>query len=92
MEKRFVYFYLMKPARERIPQVVPAHMAYWKEAHLKDYRGGPFADRTGGLILFTAADLGIAKRIADNDPFVSDNLIEASWVKEWIQEHIQGAV
>ena len=86
MEKRFVDFYLMKSARERIPQVVPAHVAYWKKAHLKDYMAGPFADRTGGLILFTAADLGIAKKIADNDPFVLENLIEASWVKEWTPE------
>jgi hypothetical protein len=86
MHKRFVYFYLMKSARERILQVVPLHVTYWKKAQLTDYRGGPFADRTGGLILFTTADLGTAKKITDNDPFVLENLIEASWVKEWFPE------
>ena len=49
---RVAYFYFMKPEPERVRTVAPRHAAYWQGLALPDYRGGPFADRSGGLILF----------------------------------------
>ena len=48
--------------------------------------GGPFADRTGGLITFAATSLGDAQQIIKHDPFVAEQLIEQSWIKEWLIE------
>jgi uncharacterized protein YciI len=48
--------------------------------------GGSFADRTGGLITFAAASLHDAQQIISDDPFVAGQLIEQSWIKEWLIE------
>lgn len=56
-ERRFVYFYFNRTEPERIRQGVPTHVQYWKTANLQGYMGGPFADRTGGLISFVASNL-----------------------------------
>ncbi|HEU4385632.1 MAG TPA: YciI family protein [Anaeromyxobacteraceae bacterium] len=81
--QRFLYFYLMRNAPEAIRQVVPAHVQYWHGRSLPSYLGGPFADRTGGLITFGATSLEDAKRTVEGDPFVRLRLVEQSWVKEW---------
>jgi uncharacterized protein YciI len=86
MSRRFVYFYLMRPFPKQIQQVVGAHVEYWQRADVEQYRGGPFADRSGGLIEFAAQDLRHATNIAGKDPFVSAGLVEASWLKEWNPE------
>ncbi|HSL23771.1 MAG TPA: YciI family protein [Vicinamibacterales bacterium] len=86
MTKRFVYFYLMRPFPKQVQLVAPAHVEHWKAAHVEEYRGGPFADRSGGLIEFVTQDVQKATDIVRNDPFVSAGLVEASWLKEWIPE------
>ena len=86
MTKRFVYFYLMKSQPDRIRQTVPLHVEYWKSRHLQHYLGGPFADRTGGLISFDADSLDTAETLSTADPFVLHGLIESRWVKEWLAE------
>ena len=48
--------------------------------------GGPFADRSGGLITFETDDIETATKTAMNDPFVLENLIEDKWIKEWVVE------
>ena len=48
-----------------------------------DYLGGPFEDRTGGLITFEAQDTERARRAVDADPFIRDGLLEAHWLKQW---------
>jgi uncharacterized protein YciI len=83
---RFVYFYFNRRTPERISEVIPAHVCYWQTAHVADYQGGPFADRTGGLIVFAAKDLQQATAIIRQDPFVSEDLIEEKWIKEWLPE------
>jgi uncharacterized protein YciI len=84
--KRFLYFYLMRNRPEAIRQLVPSHVQYWHSRDLPDYMGGPFADRTGGLIAFAAASLDDAQQIIMHDPFVAGQLIEQSWIKEWLIE------
>lgn len=83
MAKRFVYFYLNRNEPERIRLVVPAHVQYWKTANLQGYMGGPFGDRTGGLISFVALNLEEATMIILQDPFLLEDLIADKWIKEW---------
>jgi len=81
---RVVYFYLMKDAPERVQATAPKHAAYWRDLGLRDYLGEPFADRSGGLITFQA-DSGVqAERLVANDPFLSEDLLEHHWIKEWL--------
>ena len=61
-------------------------MQYWKDANLKGYLGGPFADRTGGLISFVASSLKEATAIILQDPFALEDLIDQKWIKEWRPE------
>ena len=85
-EKRFVYFYFNRNEPEKIRQVVPAHVGYWKTANVKGYMGGPFGDRTGGLITFVAPNLQRATEIILQDPFIVEDLISEKWIKEWVPE------
>ena len=86
MGRRFVYFYLMKGESEKIGPVVPAHIEYWIGSGLPGYTGGPFADRSGGLVMFEAPTLEEATEIAGRDPFVAQDVVESRWVKEWLPE------
>jgi uncharacterized protein len=86
MRKQFMYFYFMKNEPDKIKSTVPSHIEYWEKCDLKGYQGGPFADRTGGLITFEAEDIEEAQSIASNDPFIVNDLIEEKWIKEWIVE------
>jgi len=86
MPKRFVYFYFMKNEPDRIQEIVPSHINYWKASKLENYLGGPFADRTGGLISFESSSLEKATEIVEKDPFVAHDLIETKWIKEWMPE------
>jgi len=84
--KHFLYFYLMRNTPDTIRQAVPAHVQYWQSRDEPDYMGGPFAERTGGLITFAAASLGDAQQIIMDDPFLLQHLIEQFWIKEWLIE------
>ncbi len=84
MSKQFVYFYFMKNEPERIGSVAPNHAKYWNGLELDNYSGGPFADRSGGMISFRADSLKQAEKLAGNDPFVIEDLLEGKWVKQWI--------
>ncbi len=85
-DRRFIYFYFNRNEPEKIRQVVPIHVEYWKAANLRGYMGGPFADRTGGLISFVASSLEEATNIILQDPFILEDLIAEKWIKEWIVE------
>jgi uncharacterized protein YciI len=85
-DRRFVYFYFNRNEPEKIRRLVPAHVQYWKTANLRGYMGGPFADRTGGLISFVASGLEEAEEIIRQDPFVLKDLIDQKWIKEWLPE------
>jgi uncharacterized protein YciI len=84
MGKRFALFYLMKNEPEKIKAAVPLHIDYWHKLKLNKYLGGPFADRTGGLITFEAESIEEATRITMNDPFVLQDVLEDKWLKEWV--------
>ena len=84
--RRFIYFYFNRSEPEKIREVVPAHVQYWKTADLKSYSGGPFTDHSGGLISFAAQNLEEVREIIHQDPFIQEDLIEQMWIKEWIPE------
>ncbi len=84
MNKQFIYFYFMKDEPAKIKDAVPIHINYWHDLKLEGYIGGPFADRTGGLIIFQIDDLDKAEKIVSEDPFVRDNLVDRKWLKEWV--------
>jgi uncharacterized protein YciI len=80
---RYAYFYLMKADPDAVRLVAPRHAAYWNKLQLAGYVGGPFADRTGGLIIFEAPDDVEAQRTVTADPFTLEGLIAVHWLKEW---------
>ena len=86
MARHFVYVYHMKRLPDRIRDLVPKHVEYWRSRRLDGYSGGPFADRTGGLIVFDASTIDDANAVADADPFVTSGVIETRWLKEWLPE------
>jgi hypothetical protein len=77
---RFAYFYLMKNEPDGIRRTAPQH------ASLDDYQGGPFGDRSGGLITFEAPDVAAAEHLVANDPFQLADLLADMWLKEWQPE------
>jgi uncharacterized protein YciI len=81
---RFLYFYLMTGATDRVRAAAPKHASYWRQLGLPDYLGGPFADRSGGLITFRAGSAAHADQLVADDPFVREGLLEHYWAKEWI--------
>ena len=81
---RVLYFYLMRDATDRIRTVARDHAAYWRGLRLQEYLGGPFKDRSGGLITFEVPSVDEAERLVVGDPFVREDLLERQWVKEWL--------
>ncbi len=62
------------------------NIEYWEKCDLREYMGSPFADRSWGLVAVEIGSNEEATRIIMNDPFVSENLIEGKWIKEWVAE------
>jgi uncharacterized protein YciI len=82
---RFLYFYLMRDGPpDRVRAAAPEHASYWRELRLRGYLGGPFADRSGGLITFEAESGAAAEALVANDPFLREKVLERHWVKEWL--------
>lgn len=76
----------MKNQPEKIRLAVPQHVEYWQSKKLEQYEGGPFSDRSGGLITFAADDSDTTETTIMNDSFVKEDLIEKKWIKEWLVE------
>ena len=83
MKRKYVFLYFMKNTPEKLGLVIPDHISYWKDVNVDADKGGPFGDRSGGLITFAAESLEDAKKIVNDDPFVNQDLLEERWVKEW---------
>lgn len=81
--KSIVFFYTMKNEPDLIKGLVPEHIKYWKDLDLTDYKGGPFVDRSGGLIIFASDDFEIANQIINNDPFIKGQAISYKQIKVW---------
>jgi uncharacterized protein len=86
MPGRFVFLYFMKKDPDLIREIAPSHAVYWKTRQLERYLGGPFADRTGGLITFETTTIERAMELVEGDPFMTHDLLDAKWVQEWEPE------
>jgi uncharacterized protein YciI len=80
---RFAYIYFMTEDPDRVTAVVAEHVAYWRALRLPEYLGGPFGDRSGGLISFEAGSLDEAEKLVGEDPFVRAKLLSQRWVQHW---------
>lgn len=83
MSPRFAYLYFMKDDPDRVRATIASHVAHWHQQWLPGYLGGPFEDRSGGLITFQAEDEEQARRTVDSDPFQREGRLEAYWLKQW---------
>lgn len=86
MARRFAFAYVLKDRPDRIREVVPYHADYWRDSGVEHYIGGPFADRSGGLISFAAASLAEAQALVTQDPLAVHALLADSWLKEWMAQ------
>lgn len=83
---RFLFFYLMSDDYERVREAAPRHAAYWRDLAPPYYLGGPFADRSGGLITFEADTLGRAEELVHGDPFLQKQVVRSWWLRQWLAE------
>ncbi len=86
MKKEYTYFYFMKQKPDKIQLIIPEHVSYWKNENVQGYSGGPFADRSGGLIAFQADTFNEAELIVRKDPFIIEDVLDQHWLKEWIRK------
>lgn len=86
------FFYTMKNEPELIKELVPEHIKYWKNLDLAEYKGGPFLDRSGGLITFISDDLEFANKIINDDPFVKGQALSDKQVKIWIANRFKQSI
>lgn len=87
MEKIFAFCYFMKFEPARLKTLIPEQIKYWEEHARSNFTGGPFQDRSGGMLTFSAPNLAAAEEICKADPFVKSGLVEEYWVKEWLVSH-----
>ncbi|HEX6336738.1 MAG TPA: hypothetical protein VFZ85_07285 [Jiangellaceae bacterium] len=83
---RFLFFYLMADDTDRVGEVAPRHRTYWHRLALPGYLGGPFADRSGGLITFEAETPSRAEQLVTDDPFLREGIVSGWWLKQWLPE------
>jgi uncharacterized protein YciI len=82
--KLFSFIYFLDEDVEKTKQVLGEHVTYWKKKDLKYFRNGPFADKSGGLIIFSATDEGEAAKMVAVDPLLKGGAVRQHWLKEWI--------
>ena len=68
----------------KIKEIAKSHSAYWHSINPDAYKGGPFSDRSGGLITFKSQSYNEAKKLIDKDPFNLCHLLKKKWLKEWV--------
>lgn len=66
-------------------QVRPRHREYLKELLEagKLHESGPFADDSGGVVVYDAADEAELDEIVANDPYTSEGIVVSRTIKEW---------
>jgi uncharacterized protein YciI len=64
---------------------LPAHLAYLRDLKARGVLllSGPFTDRTGGMVLISAASRTEAEAIAEADPLVA-NRVDTYELREWL--------
>ena len=87
------YAILMKPGSRWDPKKSAREQAYWDEhASYMDAMfetgavilGGPFADRSGSLVIVRADSAAAARELYRDDPWTLHDVLLVDDVKEWI--------
>jgi len=70
---------------ERRLEVRPTHREYLKEllAQGKLHESGPFADDTGALLIYDAADVAEVQELLANDPYAPNGIVASASINEW---------
>ena len=87
MDQIFVFCYFMKFEPAKLKTLIPEQIEFWQKHAPSTFTGGPFKDRSGGMLTFSAPDLSAAEEICKGDPFVKSGLVEEYWVREWLVSH-----
>ena len=82
--KTYMFIYFLSTDMDKVRQNLGRHVKYWKSREFAFYKNGPFADKSGGLILFSAADDGQAQAIVAQDPLIQEEVLTQYWLKEWV--------
>jgi hypothetical protein len=79
---RVAYLCLMGDQPGAVRAVAPAHAAYWRGLALPGYLGGPFDDRSGGLITFDTESIENAEDLVAEDSLVREGLADESMAED----------
>ena len=82
--RTYIFMYFLVDDVEKIKSTIGPHVNYWRNQEFDDYRGGPFTDKTGGLIIYSSNSYEEANEIINNDPFIKEGTLKEYWLKEWI--------
>lgn len=82
--KTYMFMYILGDDIDTVTKNLGQHVRYWKDLGLEYYKNGPFADKSGGLIIFTVTSHAEAERILAKDPLIKEKAIEQYWLKEWV--------
>lgn len=72
------------PSTRRLLSLTPAAGAQVRRRSVD--LGGPFTDRSGGLITFEADTPGRAEQLVTDDPFLREGIVSSWWLKQWLPE------
>ena len=80
----FVYWLTIVVDRATYEPHLPDHLRYLAQLHAAGslVLSGPFADRTGGMIVVRAESLDAARAIAEADPLVASG-VDRYDLREW---------
>jgi uncharacterized protein YciI len=82
--KLFSFIYFLNEDIGNTQKFLGKHVTYWKSMKFEYFKNGPFADKSGGLIIYSSGSLEMAREIVANDPLILGNAVKQDWVKEWI--------
>lgn len=82
--RKYAFIYFLGENIDTIKKNLGQHIHYWKGLELDYYANGPFADKSGGLILFSSDNLANAGKIITDDPLVKAKAVQQYWLKEWV--------
>ena len=82
--KLFSFTYFLNDDVENTQKFLGKHVKYWKSMKFEYFKNGPFADKSGGLIIFSSGSIEMAQDIVANDPLLLGRTVQQYWLKEWI--------
>jgi len=82
--KTYMFMYLLVEDIDTVKKNLGPHVAYWKSMTFDHFQNGPFADKSGGMIIFSADSPEQAEKLVSQDPLLQEQAIENYWLREWV--------